>query len=44
VLDRLGRERFGSEPDPDEVYEAVTAEMQAALDALAAERVLPVVG
>jgi hypothetical protein len=38
------RERFGPEPDADEVYDAVTADMQQALDALAAERVLPVVG
>jgi 1-acyl-sn-glycerol-3-phosphate acyltransferase len=38
------RERYGPDPDPDEVYEAVTAEMQDALSSLDAERTLPVVG
>lgn len=38
------RERFGEEPDPDEVYEYVTAQMQSALDGLAAERRFPVIG
>ena len=38
------RERYGADPDPDEAYEAVTAEMQAALTALDEERTLPVVG
>jgi hypothetical protein len=38
------RERFGSEPDEDDVYEAVTAAMQEALDELGDERDLPVVG
>jgi 1-acyl-sn-glycerol-3-phosphate acyltransferase len=38
------RERFGSDPDPDEVYSEVTREMQSALDALQDERTLPVVG
>jgi 1-acyl-sn-glycerol-3-phosphate acyltransferase len=38
------RERFGEDPAEDEVYQAITADMQAALDALAAERRLPVVG
>ena len=38
------RERFGSEPDEDEVYEHVTQTMQEALDELADERDLPVVG
>jgi 1-acyl-sn-glycerol-3-phosphate acyltransferase len=38
------RERFGEDPVEDEIYEAITADMQAALDALAAERRLPVVG
>lgn len=37
-------ERFGPEPDQDEVYAVVTAEMQAALSALQDERTLPVVG
>jgi len=37
-------ERFGEHPDEDEVYEAITADMQAALDDLAAERQLPIVG
>ena len=38
------RERFGADPDRDDVYDAVTGEMQEALDALDAERGLPVVG
>jgi 1-acyl-sn-glycerol-3-phosphate acyltransferase len=38
------RERFGSDPDHDEVYAEVTSEMQAALDELQDERTLPVVG
>jgi 1-acyl-sn-glycerol-3-phosphate acyltransferase len=38
------RAEFGAKPDRREVYEAVTAEMQRALDELAAERDLPVVG
>ena len=38
------RERFGAEPDVDEVYEYVTQRMQEALDALAAERRFPVIG
>ena len=38
------REQFGDDPDVDEVYDAVTGEMQRALDELAAERDLPVVG
>jgi 1-acyl-sn-glycerol-3-phosphate acyltransferase len=38
------RERFGPRPDEDDVYEAVTDEMQQALDRLAEERDLPVVG
>jgi len=38
------RERFGADPDADEAYEAVTAEMQDALTALDEERTLPVVG
>ena len=37
-------ERFGTEPDLDEAYEAITSEMQDALDALAAERRLPIIG
>ena len=37
-------EEFGEEPDLDEVYEAVTGRMQDALDALASERRLPVIG
>jgi 1-acyl-sn-glycerol-3-phosphate acyltransferase len=37
-------EQFGSDPDLDEVYEHITGEMQAALDALATERRLPVIG
>jgi 1-acyl-sn-glycerol-3-phosphate acyltransferase len=38
------RERFGPEPDVDEVYEHVTRTMQDALDGLAAERRFPVIG
>src|SRR5436190_16557549 len=38
------RERFGPEPDEEGVSEAVTAELQQALDPLAEERDLPVVG
>jgi 1-acyl-sn-glycerol-3-phosphate acyltransferase len=38
------REELGPEPDADVVYETVVARMQAALDALAAERRLPVLG
>jgi 1-acyl-sn-glycerol-3-phosphate acyltransferase len=38
------RERFGPSPDPDEVYDAVTDEMQETLDGLAAERAVPVIG
>jgi 1-acyl-sn-glycerol-3-phosphate acyltransferase len=37
-------EEFGPDPDVDEVYEHVTARMQAALDQLAAERRFPVIG
>jgi 1-acyl-sn-glycerol-3-phosphate acyltransferase len=38
------RDRFGPQPGEEEVYEHVTGEMQRALDALAEERDLPVVG
>lgn len=38
------RERFGPDPDVDEVYEHVVGTMQERLDALAAERRLPIVG
>ena len=38
------REEFGDDPDVNEVYHYVTARMQGALDALAAERRLPVIG
>jgi 1-acyl-sn-glycerol-3-phosphate acyltransferase len=38
------RAEFGDEPDLDVVYDEVTARMQAALDALAAERRLPLIG
>ena len=37
-------ERFGKDPDRDEVSEALLADMQDALDVLAGERDLPVVG
>jgi 1-acyl-sn-glycerol-3-phosphate acyltransferase len=38
------KERFGPEPDPEEVYEELTGEMQDALDDLSEERTLPLVG
>jgi 1-acyl-sn-glycerol-3-phosphate acyltransferase len=38
------REQFGAEPDVDEVYDHVTTTMQETLDALAAERRLPIIG
>src|SRR3954447_23973264 len=38
------REEFGPEPDLNAVYDEVIARMQAALDALAAERRLPIIG
>jgi 1-acyl-sn-glycerol-3-phosphate acyltransferase len=38
------RKEFGQKPDLDEVYESVLGRMQAALDSMAAERRLPVVG
>jgi 1-acyl-sn-glycerol-3-phosphate acyltransferase len=45
VLPPIDLEReFGPEPDIDEVYAHVTAQMQEALDGLAAERRLPVIG
>jgi 1-acyl-sn-glycerol-3-phosphate acyltransferase len=37
-------ERFGPEPEPDEVYDDVTGEMQRTLDRLADERAAPVIG
>jgi len=45
VLPPIDLEReFGPDPDVDEVYDHVTALMQEALDGLAAERRLPVIG
>ena len=38
------REKFGRDPDPDEVYTHVTGLMQAKLDELSGERRLPLVG
>lgn len=38
------RERYGDEPDLDQAYDDVVATMQAALDRLASERRLPVIG
>src|SRR3954452_16790433 len=38
------REEFGAKPDLDAVYDEVIARMQAARDALAAERRLPIIG
>ena len=37
-------DRFGRDPDPEDVYEEVTGEMQDALCDLQAERIAPVVG
>ncbi|HEX8753203.1 MAG TPA: 1-acyl-sn-glycerol-3-phosphate acyltransferase [Solirubrobacterales bacterium] len=45
VLPAIDLEReFGPDPDVDDVYDLVTAQMQDALDALAAERRFPVIG
>lgn len=45
VLPPIDLEReFGPDPDVDEVYDHVTAQMQEALDGLAAERRFPVIG
>jgi hypothetical protein len=38
------RKEFGRNPDHDEIYESVLGRMQASLDSMAAERLLPVVG
>jgi 1-acyl-sn-glycerol-3-phosphate acyltransferase len=38
------RQEFGRNPDVDEVYDAIMTRMQAALDTLAEERRLPVIG
>lgn len=38
------RERYGEDPDIDEVYEDITSAMQRQLDELAEERRLPVIG
>jgi len=37
-------ERFGPEPEPEAIYDAVTGDMQDALDELSDERALPLVG
>jgi 1-acyl-sn-glycerol-3-phosphate acyltransferase len=37
-------ERFGPDPEPEEVYEEITGEMQDRLSALQEERTLPVIG
>jgi 1-acyl-sn-glycerol-3-phosphate acyltransferase len=45
VLDPVHlREEFGQEPDLDEVYDHVLSRMQASLDHMARDRVLPVLG
>jgi len=45
VLPPIDLEReFGPDPDPDEVYDHITAQMQETLDGLAAERRFPVIG
>jgi 1-acyl-sn-glycerol-3-phosphate acyltransferase len=38
------KDRFGPDPDHEEVYDEVTGEMQGALDGLSEERTLPLVG
>jgi 1-acyl-sn-glycerol-3-phosphate acyltransferase len=38
------REEFGEDPDVDEIYEHIIRVMQETLDALAAERQLPIIG
>jgi hypothetical protein len=38
------REQFGPDPDVAEIYDRVTTTMQETLDALAAERRLPILG
>jgi 1-acyl-sn-glycerol-3-phosphate acyltransferase len=38
------KERFGPKPDPGEVYEELTGDMQDTLDELSEERTLPLVG
>ncbi len=38
------RERFGPKPQPEQVYEQITSEMQDALSRLQDERTLPIVG
>jgi 1-acyl-sn-glycerol-3-phosphate acyltransferase len=45
VLDPVHlREEFGQEPDLDEVYDHVLSRMQASLDHMARDRILPVIG
>ncbi len=44
VLPPIQLERFGSDPDHDEIYEEVTGEMQEALTGLSDERTIPLVG
>jgi 1-acyl-sn-glycerol-3-phosphate acyltransferase len=38
------KQKLGASPDPDDAYELVTTTMQQALDELASERILPVIG
>ena len=38
------RQEFGDDPDLDEVYDQIVRSMQETLDALAAERRLPILG
>ena len=37
-------ERFGSEPEPESLYEAITGEIQDRLSELQEERTLPIIG
>jgi hypothetical protein len=38
------REKFGKDPDLDEVYEHIMGQMQTTMNALAAERTFPILG
>jgi 1-acyl-sn-glycerol-3-phosphate acyltransferase len=38
------KQKLGQSPDPDDAYELVTTTMQEALDDMASERILPVIG
>ena len=44
VLPPIRLERYGSDPDHEQIYDEVTGEMQEALDSLSDERSIPLVG